>query len=40
MERFKLNIPTAMPQQIHHQLKILWIRYILGHYIEVTSIKQ
>ena len=40
MERFKLNVLTLIPQQVHHHLEISLASNVSSHHIEVCSVEQ
>lgn len=40
MEGLKLDVPAVVPQQVHHQLQILWFTDVFCHDREVVSVQE
>ena len=39
MEGLKLDVRTLVPEQIHHQLEVLWLADVARHHCEVVSVQ-
>lgn len=40
VESLKLDVAALIPQQVHHQLEILWLADVFRHDGEVVSVKK
>ena len=40
MERLKLNVPTFIPQQVHHQFQVTLVRDVPRHDIEIGPVQE
>lgn len=40
MERLKLNVPTFIPQQVHHQFQVTLVRNVSRHDIEIGPVQE
>lgn len=40
MEGLELDVPAVVPQQVHHQLQILWFTDVFCHDSEVVSVQK
>ena len=40
MERLKLNVPTFIPQQVHHQFQVTLVRNVPRHDIEIGPVQE
>lgn len=40
MECFKLDVPAAISQHIHHELEVLWVADVAGHHCVVMPVQK
>lgn len=40
MERFELDVPTFIPQEVHHEFQVAFVRNVSRHDVEVGSVQE